>query len=252
MSHMPLPQNEKFQHERNQRFVVLYGFGSKKQEIIEKINSTTKNFNNLFSRKLSIDLNDTTITSLSNSNSKRSTNTNFKKHYNTITASHIALSNTESERLTQLNAQYSKLTYYDQYSIMNKVTSHLIEIYKTLDNKNYLPKLQYVSFLIDVMESNLNIFNLLLFVIKLLHVGPLIEQYLKSKFLPNQNSSNNGSGSSGSSNSSNSNKICYFEYLSYFYLNIFGVIRLHLVSLVLWKNLALEVFSRLTKNAPFF
>lgn len=32
--HLPVPQSMQFQHERNQRFVVLYGFGCKKYKII--------------------------------------------------------------------------------------------------------------------------------------------------------------------------------------------------------------------------
>ena len=128
------------------------------------------------------------------------------------------------------------MTYFDQYSIINKLNGQLIDIYKSLDVKNYLPKLQYLQFIFDLMESDLNIFNLLLFAIKLLHVGPLIEQYLKKKFLKNN---------------TNNSKTCFFEYLSYFYLNLIGVFRLHLLSLVLWKDLACEVFKcflKLIKN----
>jgi hypothetical protein len=28
--HLPIPEGDEYQHERNQRFVILYGFGSKK------------------------------------------------------------------------------------------------------------------------------------------------------------------------------------------------------------------------------
>ncbi len=233
--HFPIPQIPQFQHERNQRFVVLYGFGTKKQEIMDKTYNLTKNLKYLFCRKTAIDLNEppTPLTSSSSSSKQRTTNNNsLKKHFNTITTLNFALSTSDIDRLTQLNIQYSKMSYYDQYCIMNKLIIHLIDIYKTLDHKNYLPKLQHIQFMFDLMESNLNVFNLLLFVIRLLHVGPLIEQYLKNKF---------------ASNLTPSNRICYFEYLSYFYLNIIGVLRLHLLSLVLWKNLALQVFECLFK-----
>jgi hypothetical protein len=250
--HFPIPQSQNYLHERNQRFVVLYGFGTNKQEISEKLNLMTKNLKNLFSRKLSIDLNDTTIKSLSNLHARQSytNNINLKKHYNTITTSNISLSNVEIEKLNQLSLQYSKLSYYDQYSIIDKVNLYLIDIYKTISQKNYLPKLQYIQFIFDVMESNLNIFNLLIFAIRLLQVGPLIEKFLKSKFLPqfnvNNNSNNNNSAVSNNNNNiSSNNKIIYFEYMSYFYLNIIGVLRLHLLSLVLWKDLASQVFKYL-------
>ena len=91
----------------------------------------------MFSRKLSIDLNDTTIKSLSNSNARQSytSNINLKKHYNTITTSNIALSTAEIEKLNQLSSQYSKLSYYDQYSIVDKINWYLIDIYKTISQK---------------------------------------------------------------------------------------------------------------------
>lgn len=227
----------------------------------------TKSFQNLFSRKYSIDLNDisatNTITSMSNSNaasrraanignsgSNNSNNNNngnsnsannnnnplmnqMNKHYNTVTGSNVILTASENEMLNQIFTDYSKLTYYDQYSIVNKIAAHIIDLYKSLDVKNYLPKLQYIQFIFDLMESNMNIFNLLLFSIRLLHVGPIVEKYMRNKFLPHLNH-NNGSSS---------NKIYYFEYVSHFYLNIIGVLRLHLISLVLWKDLATEVFK---------
>jgi hypothetical protein len=158
--HFPLPQTEQFQHERNQRFVVLYGFGSKKQEMLDKSQSLTKSLKSLFCRKMSIDFESST-----------SNNPNLKKHFNTITTTHFALSQLETERLGQLNEQYAKMSYYDQYAIVNKLIIHLIDIYKSLDSKNYLPKLQYIQFIFDIMESNLNVFNLLLFSIRLLHIG---------------------------------------------------------------------------------
>lgn len=249
---LPLPQTQSYQHERNQRFVILYGFGAKKQEILERIHSVTKMFQRLLGRKYSIDLNDvTTITSLSNSSmSKRNASAN-NKHFNTVTNLHVSLSLAEIDSLNQIQFEYSKMSLYDQYSIVSKISVNLIEIFKSLEQKNYLPKLQFIQFVFDLMESNMNVFNLFLFTIRLLHVGPLIEQYLRVKFIFNISSNTkNSAGSISSTNSSaqnssynNNNKSYYFEYLSHFYLNIVGVLRLHLISLVLWKDLAIEVFK---------
>ena len=183
----------------------------------------SKNLFRLFFRKSSIDLSDISLNS--GDSNKRG---NGSKYFNTITTSNSSLSANEQEQLSQLSAQYLKMTYFDQYSIINKLAVHLVDIYKNLDQKNYLPKIQYLQFVFDLMESNLNVFNLILFAIRLLHVGPLIEQYLKKKFIKNLQQQP---------------KICYFEYLSYFYLNLIGVFRLHLLSLVLWKDLACEVFK---------
>ncbi len=62
-------------------------------------------------------------------------------------------------------------------------------------------------------------------------MGPLIENHLCETFLPSTASPTRP----------------FFEYLSYFYLNLIGVFRLHLLSLVLWKDLATEVFSCLLR-----
>ncbi len=214
--HIPIPFSEQYRHERNQRIVVLYGFGSKKQEIIEKLLSISKNLKNLFSAKNSFDL--------SNSASNSST----KRFLNTITSLHLNMTNNEQENLNQIYSEYSKLTYYDQYSILNKLVLYVIEIYKSLESKSYLPKLQYIQFIFDLMESNSNIFNLLLFAIRLLNVAPNIESFFRKKF--NLSSQSN-------------NQKPFFEYLSYFYLNLIAVFRLHLASLVMWKELASQVFK---------
>lgn len=227
---LPVPQTQNYTHERNQRFVLLYGFGSKKQEILDKIHLLTKQFQNLFRRKLSIDLNEsTTISSL---NTKRSASgSNYSRHLNVITKLHICLSQAESEQLQNIQREYNKMSYYDQYAIISKVNTFVLDAYKNMSQKNYLPKLQYILFIFDLMETNMNVFGLFLFVIKLLHLGPSIGDYLKSKF----------------SNSKSSSKPVFFEYLSNFYLNIIGVLRLHLISLVLWRELAIEVFGLVFK-----
>lgn len=229
---LPLPQTQNYTHERNQRFVLLYGFGSKKQEILDKIHSLTKQFQSLFRRKSSIDLNEsTTISSL---NTKRSaSSSNYSKHMNVITKLHISLSQAESEQLQNIQKEYNRMSYYDQYAIISKVNNFVLDAYRNMSQKNHLPKLQFILFIFDLMETNMNVFGLFLFVIKLLHLGPSIGQYLKSKF--------------SNSKTMSSTKPAYFEYLSHFYLNIIGVLRLHLISLVLWRELAIEVFGLVFK-----
>lgn len=169
----------------------------------------------------------------SSSSSSSVNNHQNSKHFNTITSQHVTLSHADTEHLAQLHTQYVKFTYYDQYAILQKTIAALIDVYKSLDAKNYLPRLQYVQFLFDLMEANVNVFNLMLFAIRLLHVGPLIEKYLRAKFV-----------SENPTSSSSSNKIVYFEYVSHFYLIIVGVLRLHSISLVMWKDLASQVFRR--------
>lgn len=221
--HLPIPHNNQFQHERNQRFVVLYGFGSKKQEILESLRTSTKNLIQLFSRKSSIDLTGEL------DQKTRSRN----KYYNTITTNNFAASTyREQEQLNELSTEFAKLTNHDQHAIAYRVNTFIVNVYKNLEQKNYLPRLQHLQFIFDLMETHVNVFNLLTFAIRLLHVGPLIEQYLRNKFLPT---------------TANSSSRYFFEYVSYFYLHLIGVFRMHLLSLIMWKELAIEVFTCLLK-----
>ena len=186
---------------------------------MEEIHSMTKNLLALFQRKSSVEIGDWT-------QPQRRIGTG-NKYFNTLTTLHTHLNVAEQENLNGLQSQFSKLTHYDQYSVLAKVCTHLIDIYKTLDTKSYLPRLQYLQFVFDLMESSANVFNLLLFCIRLLHVAVGLEQFLRKKF---QNQLAN-------------TRIVYFEYVSLFYLNIIGIFRFHLLSLALWKDLSVEVFK---------
>ncbi len=190
-----------------------------RQEILESLRSITRRLFKLFTRKASLDY--------------RSNNNNvpLKKHANRITTANFIVSQSDHELWNEISSEYSKLTHNDQYAIVNKLNTFILDIYKNLEQKDYLPKLQHLQFVFDLMETNVNIFNLITFCIRLLHVGPLIEQFLRNKFL----------------DGSNTSAKCFFEYLSFFYMGLIGVFRLHLLSLALWKDLAVEVFACLLK-----
>ena len=180
----------------------------------------TKNLLSLFQRKSSVEIGDWT------SAPRRCGSGN--KYFNTITAFHTSLTSSELEHLNQLQSQFSKLTHYDQYAVLAKVCAHIIDLYKTAETRNYLPRLQYLQFVVDLMESSANIFNLLLFNIRLMHVAPIVDQYLRKKFQPQLVNA----------------RTVYFEYVSYFYLNVIGIFRFHILSLGAWKDLSTEVFKR--------
>jgi hypothetical protein len=55
---MPVPPHDAYKHERNQRFVVLYGFGARKQEALLKLRVMTRSLKALFAPSNAIDLND--------------------------------------------------------------------------------------------------------------------------------------------------------------------------------------------------
>jgi hypothetical protein len=159
----------------------------------------------------------------------------------------------ELEQLSQLHARFARLPAHDQHMLTHKLCAHVLSIYKNLgtattttttttaaptepassSTHNILPKLQYLQFVFDLMEASLNVFDLLVFAIRLLHVGPLIEQFFRTKF--------------HASTTPPTSKIVYFEYVSLFYVNVVGVLRAHLLSLCMWKELAAEAFKCLHK-----
>lgn len=246
---IPVPWVKAYKHERNQRFVVLYGFGAKKQSVLFMLDEVTRSFRNLFAPSSSIDPSEsTTLPSVKSAqssqkqlaNSPSSTPTN--KFYNTCTSMHSTLTSEEQANLNQLANKFMSLAHFDQYNIMHRISQHILSLYENLKdegkklpgevNNKYLPKLQHLQFIFDLMECTSNIFNLLLFVVKLIHVGPTIEQFFRAKFVPANvlNASNS------------SNRIIYFEYISHFYFNLVGIIRGHLNSLTLWKDLTIQAF----------
>ena len=121
-----------------------------RQEILDTLHTATKSLFRLFSRKSSIDL-----TNLPANSIKK------KLYYNTITTNNFGVSLSEQDHLNNLTTSYFKLTQNDQYSIIHKLSTFIIEIYKNLDQKTYLPKLQHLQFVFDLMETNMNIFNLI-------------------------------------------------------------------------------------------
>ena len=191
--------------------------------MILKLKVITRHFKSLF---MTINLIDLSAMKRPSSNSPKTISAT--KFYNVITTSHFTLSSSELENLNNLNARFNKLSHFDQYSLISKLTTHILNVYKNVETNHALPKLQYLQLVFDLMECNANIFNLLTFVIHLAHVGPLLEQYLRAKFM--------ASGETPP-------KFVYFEYLSHFYVNIVSVFRLHVISLTLWKDLAIEAFK---------
>ncbi|OTF71121.1 hypothetical protein BLA29_012147, partial [Euroglyphus maynei] len=56
--HFPLPQDESFMHECNQRHILLYGVSKTKDEARHIVKKVTKEIQKLFNRKSSLDIND--------------------------------------------------------------------------------------------------------------------------------------------------------------------------------------------------
>ena len=191
-----------------------------RQEIIDKLTNVTKAFKQLFSRRASLDLTNETTTSSS-------------KHINRITGQHTTLSASEQAHLDDLSGQYASLAYFDQYALVDKLCSHIVDCYKCMEQRHWLPRLQHVQFVIDLMESNMNTFNLLLFCLKLLHMAPRIAAYMRSRL------------HSSSPSSQQQQRPPYIEYTSVLYTSVIGVLRLHSVSLVLWQELAVQTFRAL-------
>jgi hypothetical protein len=217
---LPLPQNDAYQHERNQRSIILFGFGTKRQEVQKKTRLFIKDLLVLFNTKSSIDLNE--ILSSSKFNAKLNTKEKIFQVQDNIYNNEIH---------KELIRKYQQLSHYDQYYIISFINDHLLSQFKNVQRTNILPSLLNIQFIFDLMEYNNNIINILIFSIRLIKIIPqFVENYLFKN---------------SSLNHTDHNRTSITNYVSLLYFNIVSVLKLYLPCLVLWHDLTIQVFKSL-------
>ncbi|CAH1781069.1 unnamed protein product [Owenia fusiformis] len=144
-THFPIPQDENSVHECNQRMVTLYGVGKSREEAKHTVRKVTKR---LFSKLNLIDN--------KNSSEKYNMKSTFKK--------------------------FQQLSYYDQHSVTSSCTMAVLEQVSSFVSRTstYLPLLENISYLLDLMEYCLNINGLLEFAIQLLKEMKEVEFHASS------------------------------------------------------------------------
>lgn len=170
--HFPIPQDDISVHECNQRMIVLYGVGKARDDARHISKKITKDTLKLFSKKNCIDTSSGDLGKMKKKKEKEtgessmsSTNTNFELVFDGI-----------------FN-KFQKLSFYDQHAVTAQCASTVLEqIHSfTSNSSSYLPLVENISYLFDLMEYSYNIYGLLEFSVQ---VNKVIYIFLSRKWIP--------------------------------------------------------------------
>ena len=142
--HFPLPQDDSMTHECNQRHIILYGVGKARDDARHAAKKVTKEILRLFSRKTSMDISD-------GGKVKKSI---LKEGFNFETT------------LTRFQA----LPFFDQNAVTVTCANTCIEMLNSVasGSSSYLPLVESIAFLFDLMEMSLNVHGMIEFIINML------------------------------------------------------------------------------------
>ncbi|MPC51792.1 Mediator of RNA polymerase II transcription subunit 12-like protein [Portunus trituberculatus] len=134
--HFPLPQDDAYMHEINQRYVLLYGVGKARDEARAAVKKLTKEISKLFSKKCSNDI-------AEGGKVKKSSRGEFN--------------------FENILSRFCALSYFDQHHITSTVASQVLEMLSGCGSgmSNYLPTHDHIAFLMDLMEVALNVHGLI-------------------------------------------------------------------------------------------
>ncbi len=157
-NHFPIPQDEFSNHECNQRIIVLFGVGRARDEARYHVKKTSKELMKLFSKKNCLD-----VTSGDIGKQKKKKEKEVREK--------------EGENLANLETmfwKFQKLSYYDQHVITHACVITVLELANAFitGGSIYLPLIEYLSYLFDLMEFCFNIHALVEFVVQ---VGDSVE-----------------------------------------------------------------------------
>jgi len=144
LTHFPIPNDEQSSHETNQRMMVLYGVGRQRDEARHFAKKVTKEVQKLLGKKNCMDLSGGGDPVLK-----------VKKKKDKDCDLVASLENTF--------AKFKRLSYHDQHALTQTVAKNLTETISCFaaGTVSYLPVLDNVSFLFDLMEFCLSISFLL-------------------------------------------------------------------------------------------
>ena len=148
VTHFPIPQDEFSTHECNQRMVTLYGVGKLREEARHQIKKVSREIMKLFGRKNSLD-----ITSGDVGKQKK------KKD---------AKDSDLSVNYEAMFTRFQKLSYHDQHAVTSACANTVVEVVSgfAASNSSYLPLIDNISYLFDLMEYCYNVSGLMDFMIQ--------------------------------------------------------------------------------------
>ncbi|XP_013408892.1 mediator of RNA polymerase II transcription subunit 12-like protein [Lingula anatina] len=148
-THFPIPQDDSCYHECNQRMIVLYGVGKARDEARHVCKKVSKEIMKLFSKKNSIDISSGDIGKTKKKKEKGEKDVGDPNYEGTFT-------------------RFQKLSYYDQHAVTSSCATQVLEQFSSFSsgNSTYLPLVENISFLFDLMEHCHNINSLIEFCIQ--------------------------------------------------------------------------------------
>ena len=152
-THFPLPQDELSNHESNQRLIVLFGVGKGRDNARHILKKVTKEITRLYSKKNCIDVSSGDLGKVKK-----------KKEKDGETSVSVQMVG----NLEVTFGKFQKLSYYDQHAVTGSCTAAVLEQIGSFTNRSssYLPQVENISYLFDLMEYSMNISNLLDFSIQ--------------------------------------------------------------------------------------
>ena len=154
LTHFPIPNDEQSSHETNQRMMVLYGVGRQRDDARHLAKKVTKDVLKLLGKKNCMDL-----------SGSGDPVVKVKKKKDKDCDPVASLENTFGK--------FRRLSYHDQHAVTQTVAKNLSETISCFaaGTITYLPVLDNVSFLFDLMEYCLNISCLLELTIQVCRCG---------------------------------------------------------------------------------
>ncbi|XP_037089493.1 mediator of RNA polymerase II transcription subunit 12-like [Pollicipes pollicipes] len=155
-THFPLPQDDAYTDDDKQRHILLFGVKKARDEARHAVKKMNKEIMKLFGKKLSIDVSE-------GGKVKRQSRGEFP-----------------FEPVVQ---RFQALSFYDQHQVTHQCALQVVEMLSAFaaGNSSYLPVVEHVSFLFDLMELAVNIRELLDCCQQMLRELPDVEGQLHSK-----------------------------------------------------------------------
>jgi mediator of RNA polymerase II transcription subunit 12 len=159
VTHFQLPQDDSFSHEVNQRHILLYGVGRAREDSKHAVKKVSKDLSKLCSKKFCLDVAD---------------GSRVKKH------------SKNEINFESLTSKYTALPYYDQHAVTSSIAQNVVEMFSTFaaGRSSYLPTIEHLSYLTDLMEVGLNFVGLLEMCVTILRELPDIEVLLCQRSSP--------------------------------------------------------------------
>lgn len=164
VTHIPIPQDDWRVHECNQRLILLYGVGRARDAARRVVKKVLKDVQRLFSKKNCIDVASGDVVAAKKKKQKdRISAVVGLEDFSSLSASFEVTTN-----------KFQRLSFYDQHAVTSVCLSSVLELFTTFttggENCQYLPLVENIAYLMELMESCLNISGLLDFVVQVVTV----------------------------------------------------------------------------------